>query len=314
MASTLIDYAAMNPDLARRGVVEVFVEDVPILRELMFIDIGDAFQYQYDVEASLGGIGFRSLNGEYSAAAKKAGTTSRLYEGTAIMGGEVPIDRQMAGNAAYKANKVAMKAKAAGRFFARQFIDGSIADDPKGFDGLNVRLQNDNVVSAGANGGYLSLAVLDKMLAQIPGENAQKVLLMGAMMQVNLGTVLRSQGATAMGLAEWGGDRTPQSYNGARIVLVGEDESGNEILGFDEAQGSSGVTGSIYPARLGKSTDGEYLQGIARRAEKYGVFEIEDRGQTATADNTVVEGRLGLTIHHGRSVKRYKGIKEGVAS
>lgn len=309
-AAPLTDYAAMQPDLTRRGVVEAFVEDVPLLRELRWIDLGLAMGYQYNREASLGGIGFRALNGSYADAAKTVGIVNQIFEGTAIMGGEVSVDRQMGKDPAYTAGKIAMKVKAAARFFLRQFFDGSQIVDGTSFDGLNRRITGDNLVYGGTDGGVLSLDVLSALIDRVPGEAGQKRLLMGSAMRRRLGAMIRASGATVIAMAEWEGELKPKAFDGVPILLIGEDETGAEVLPFDEDRGTSHVTGSIYPVRLGASTDGEYLQGIARRAREWGVFEVERRGDTATQDNTVVEGRVGLTAHHPRCACRYAGITD----
>ena len=257
MAEQLIQYAVMTPDLKRRGVVEIFAKKSPIIEELFFIDLLDAMGYEYDVEGALPGIGFRALNGDYDS--QGAGVVNPVKEGTSIMGGLVTADHRKAKNAAYKASRIAMKIKAASAYFTKMFFDGSTKTDARQFDGLNRRLKSANIKYAGANGGVLDLDDLSEMIDRVPGAAGEKRLLMGSAMRRRLGSLIRAAGATVIAMAEWEGEIKPKSFDGVPIVLIGEDESGNEILDFDETRGNSSVTGSIYCVRFGQDTDGEYL-------------------------------------------------------
>ncbi len=306
MAETLLQYATQVPNKARRGVVEIFAAENALFELLKFQDLGDAFVYEYDREASLGGIGFRSLNGDYPAAAKTTGVVNQIREPAVILGGEANIDRQLYGNNAYKANKVAMKAKAAARFYIKNFVKGDTKTNPKGFDGLYKRLTGGNLKWGGTNGGPIDLLVLEELMDRVPGENSQKVLLMGAAMRRRLGAVIRADDGTIVTLIEWEGKHTPKSYNGSRIVVPGEDEAGTEIMQFNETRGSSNVTGSIVCFRPGEN-DEEFVVGIATHADQ-GIFEVEDQGVRGTTGQILVEGRAGLTVHHPKGATRYGGI------
>ncbi len=311
MAETLLQYAAMVPNKKRRGVVEAFAKENPILEVMRFQDIGDAKSYEYDVEAALGGIGFRALNGDYDDSAKTTGVVNPVVESTAIMGGEVNIDRDLAKNATYKGSKTSMKAKAAAKFFCRQFFDGNRSTEPRGFEGLNRRLTGPNLTLAGTNGGLLDLDVLSACIDFVPGEAAQKRLIMGDAMRRLLGAMIRAQGATQVQMTEWEGSIKPKAFDGVPILDPSEDESGNKILAFDETCGTSSVTGSIYVVRFGQD-DEEYVVGLARKATE-GVFEVEDQGVAGTTNKVLVEGRVGMALHHPKCADRYTGILNALA-
>jgi hypothetical protein len=305
MAENLLQYAAMTPNLAARGVVETFVREHPLFDSLRFMDIGEQFNWPYNREASLGGVGFRAINGDYDAAAKTSGVINPMVETTSPLGGVVTVDR-LKDTPAYRAARVQGKAKAAARFYARNFIKGAKSSDPRGFDGLYTRIAAANITYAGTNGGQLVLKALDDLLASIPGRNSEKVLIMGDLMVTTLGATLRAEGATTIGLAEWQGMHTPLAYNGARIIPAGDDESGSQILAFNETRGNSQVTGSIIVARMGEA-DEEWVQGIARRAAS-GVFEVEDHGVRGVSREILVEGLAGVGVFHGKAAYRYAGI------
>ncbi len=310
MADTLLEYGRAVPDLKRRSVVEIFAAASPILSRLNFIDLADAFGYEYQVEASLPAIGFRALNEEWPEQAE--GATVPQREGTAIFGGTVQTDRLMLGR---KAGRMARKMKAARLGFERQFFDGDTrkaGGDPKAFDGLNRRLgTGGQTIKAGTNGGYLDLDQVEKCIDLVVGGDDEKVLLVSAAMRRTLAATIRAHGATGLDLSDWAGPLKPRTFSNVEIAIVGEDETGAEILGFDETVGTSDVTGSIYCANFGGSVDEDRLQGIARNAAA-GVFDIEEQGVRGTVDQVVVEALLGLAMFHGRSAARYYGILEGV--
>jgi hypothetical protein len=308
MAENLLQYAAQVLNLARRGVVEVFSAENLLFEVLRFTDIGEADAYEYNREASLGGIGFRALNADYAAAAKTTGVINPVIERTAILGGVVEIDRQRAASDAYRANKVAMKAKAAARYYVKNFVKGSTATaaGAAGFDGVYTRLTGANVKYAGTNGGVMSLDEVQELIDFVPGPAARKRLLMGAAMRRRLASKIRAEGATIINLVDWEGPLAPKSFSGVPILIPGDDESGAEIMAFNETRGSSNVTGSILCVAFGEN-DEEACVGIAKRAAQ-GPFEIEDQGTHGVTRKILVEGRLGLTLHHPKTAKRYAGI------
>jgi len=307
MADTLIQYAQAIPDLKRAGVVEIFAAASPIAERMNFIDLGDAMGYEYSEEGSLPAIGFRALNADYAAQAEGAIVPKR--EGTAIMGGLVSTDRQML---ARKAARIAMKLKAAGRVFTKKFFDGDSSSDPKEFDGINRRLgTGPQTIKAATNGDYLDLDNVDELIDLVIGADGDKVLTMSKAMRRTLGATVRAHGSTRMQMVDWQGNLRPTAYDGVEIVVIEDDESGNEILGFDETCGSYTTAGSIYCFAFGGSDDEDRLQGIARLAGE-GLFEVEDQGVRGTTDQTLVEGRVGLAMFHGKSAARYYGIKEGL--
>jgi hypothetical protein len=310
MADTLIQYAMEVPDKKRKGIVKIFQAASVILGLLFFIDLGDAMEYEYTKEAKLPGIGFRALNENYGASAKTEGAIVPVKEGTSIFGGEVTTDRLML---ARKSSRVSAKVRAAGLCFDKWFFDSDSATNPKQFDGINKRLgTGSQTIKAATNGDYLNLDRLDELLDKVIGADEEKVLLMSSAMRRTLAQTLRAQGATKMALAEWSGNMRPKAYDNVKIVIMGEDHEGNEVLGFDETCGSYTTAGSIYCIAFGKSEDEDRLQGIARKAGD-GVFEVEDQGVRNSLDLTLVEGRLGLAMFHGKSAARYYGIKQGVA-
>jgi hypothetical protein len=310
-----------------RGVVEVFTANSQVLSELRFIDLKEAVVYEFMAEASLGGVGTRALNADYASAQQTSGKDKPIREGCVILGGGVLTDRQML---AMKANRIAKKAKAAACHFSKLFFAGDSTVVGTDFDGLAARCKakdssgvnltryavgtaNCGTSGQDTNGGLLDLDVLTKMILRVPGPASQKRLYMGVNMQVRLGAIIRAQAATRIMVVDWAGNLTPAAYDGVKIVDSGEDETRQYILDFNETRGSATTsTASIFCAALGGQIDGEMVQGIARTVSPTGVgntiFEVENQGIRGTQDIALVEGRLGLAVHHDRCIQRYAGI------
>jgi hypothetical protein len=290
--------------------VRIFADTTPILQRLNFIDIGDAMGYEYDREASLPGVGFRSLNGNYPEQVE--GQIVPVREGTAILGGLVKTDWQMAQNASRKSSRIAAKARAAGLFFTRMFFDGNSQVSAVQFDGLNARIgASKQLMLAGADGGYLDLDAYVQMCDKTIGSDGQKIVHMGLAMRRLLGATIRAAGSAYITMADWSGPLSPTKFNNVGIEPIENDESDAVILNFDEACGAAPNTGSIYCLNYGQTMDEDRFQGLARMAAQ-GLFVVNEQGVRDTTDQVLVEGRAGLATFHGRSVTRYAGILPAV--
>ena len=69
-----------------------------------------------------------------------------------------------------RAVQVAKKAKAVAQKFEEAFIYGDSAIDPNSFNGIRKLISNsDQIVTAGANGASLTLAMLDELIDRVKG-------------------------------------------------------------------------------------------------------------------------------------------------
>jgi hypothetical protein len=230
------------------------------------------------------------------------------------MGGMVLTDRQFSKNSSNKANNISSKTKAAARLYVKNFIkgNGDGGNKTKSFYGLYSRVKGDNLVYAGENGGLIDLMALELLVVRVPGDASQKRLLMSAKMQILLGAVIRKEGGTVMQATEWQAKYTPTKYAGVPIIATGEDEGGDEIMQFNEKCGTNTDTGSIVCFRPGEN-DKEYVVGLGKHAAE-GIFEVEEQGVIGTNDNTLVEGRCGMAVHHPKAAVRYAGIANQVSA
>ncbi len=296
MAISLVQYAALSEEPKKKGLVSVITNESIFLKLLMFIKI-DGYVYQYNREQTLGGIAFRGLNEDYTD--DTTGVINPMIESVAILGGPVKTDRNMANlppGAAVRASRIASKVKKAGLFFDKYVIDGDPASNGKAFYGLNPRLTGRQVITAGANGAAITLAMVDDLLDRVVGTNDQKILVMNKQQRRALGALYRPNAGTQQ--------RFIDAYEGATIKVLDEDGDEQPILGQDETMGSSAVTSSMYCIRPGSDTDGEYLQGLVNSS----MVEHEDQGTRGTQRIDLIEAAMGIALFHPRAASRLQGL------
>jgi hypothetical protein len=299
MAISLLDFANQTQSPMRKGIVQEITNESVFLRALRFVPV-DGFAYTYNRQQTLGGIAFRGLNDSY---ANDTGVVNPQVETLSIFGGEVRTDRQIVnkqGDVA-RANAIAAKVKKAGLFFDRYVIKGDPNADPLQFHGLNVRLTGAQVMEVAANGGPLTLDLLDQALDAVVGSNTRKVIVCNKAVRRQITKLVR----TAAGGAAVS-DVGPQvrDYDGAPIEVLDEDGDETPILAFDETQGASNVASSLYVIRPGSDVDGEYVQGLIGG----GMIEHVAVGLLGTYYSDIVEANMGLGVFHPRAAIRLKGI------
>lgn len=296
---TVIEWEKLNPTPLSSGVVEIFAAENPILERLPFINIsGNA--YRYNIEGSLPGVAFRGFNEGY---AESTGVVNPAVESLTIVGGDSDFDvAQIAmgtGDNDTRAVHDAMKAKALTLTWLKTFFDGDSGTNPKEFDGLNVRLTGDQVITAGANGAALTMDMLDDLVDAVRG--TPSVLVMNKAMRRAVVKLARSSQVLSITRDYFG--REVESYGGIPMAVVEDDADGDAILGFDETQGTDEATTSIYACRFGVDT----CHGIQTKP-----VDVRDLGEidTKPALRTRIEWYSGMVIKHPRAMARLKGVKK----
>ena len=299
MALSLLDFANQTTAPMKRGIVHEITNESVFLRRLHFVPV-DGFAYSYNRQKTLGGIAFRGLNESYT---NDVGVVNPQVETLAIFGGEVRTDRQLVNKQgdAVRAGAIAAKVKKSGLFFDRYVIKGDPGADPLQFHGLNTRLTGTQVLSPAANGGPLTLDLLDQALDAVAGSNDRKFIVCNKVVRRKITAMIRAAaGGSAM--SEIG----PQAreYDGAPIEVLDEDGDESPILAFDETQGSSNVTTSLYVIRPGGDVDAEHVQGLIGAD----LIEHVSVGLQGTYYTDIVEANMGLGMFHPRAACRVKGI------
>lgn len=238
---------------------------------------------------------------------ESTGILNPVTEPLVIAGGDLDVDKFIVTTMGVSQRSVqeAMKVKSLALARTKQFVKGDSKGDPRGFDGLQVRLTNNQLLWAGGTDGgdALSLSKLDELIDAVEQPTH---LLMSKAMRRRL--TAASRNASIGGFITYTQDsfgRTISVYNDLPILIIDTDNEGNSILGFDEvgATGSTATATSIYCVSL---NDG-MLGGI-----QSGTMMATDLGELETKPvyRTRIEWYAGIACYHGRAAARLGGIKD----
>jgi hypothetical protein len=299
MAVTLAQAQAASTNMLQRGVIQVFIDESPVLDRLPFMEIeGNA--YQYSKESALPGIAFRAVNAAYT---ESTGAIVNATVGLKIFGGDADVDRFIArtmGNLNdQRALQTRLKAKAAAIFFTQNFFEGNSGTNPDAFDGLSTMLTGAQVITAGTNGATLTLDMVDDLIAAVVG--GPDVLYMNAWLIRKINRLLRAAGVQPEEIEV--ARRIVGRYAGIPMVAVGLATDGTtEILGFDETTGTSNFTASIYAVKFGEQ---EFVSGLTN-----GGIDVYDLGELETKPvfRTRIEAYMAIANFNGKAAARLKGI------
>jgi len=305
MALLLEQANLLSQDQLRAGVIEVYVQNSPILQRLDYLGLrGNA--YSYNMEGALPGVAFRGINESYTPS---TGVINPQTESLKIAGGELDVDAHIIRSRGpqVRAAHEGMKIKALARSLNKAFIDGDSSTDPREYDGLNARLIGSQKILAGAGGAALTQDMLDDLLVQVPGANA---ILCGTGGWQLMTKLLRASAQVTISVDQYGVQL--YSYNGVPLLNVGKDSSEVEILGFDEDPGDATFdTTSIYAVRFGNAAAETDLFGL----QNEGGMLVKDLGELETkpAFRTRVEWDTSIVMASNDCAARLYGITNAIA-
>ena len=301
MGMSLLEYAKGAGLNTKRGtIIELFAKSNSLLNAMTFETVQGS-GVDYDQEAALPGVAFRGINEEYTAS---AGVINPMHDPLKIAGGTLDVDSaliKMFGSAV-KGKHEAMKVKALSLKIARMIIKGDSQSDPKEFDGLQRRLDNDQKIRAGgtADVAVLSLAKLDEA---IDATEDPTCLIMNVKLRRLLTTASRTStigGYVTYTQDNWG--RQVPRYADLPILDAGKDNTNTDIIPLTETDedGGSDAT-SLYVVSF---SDG-HVEGIQN-----GAMEVKDLGLTDSGviHRTLVEWLVGMALYHPRAVTRIHNI------
>lgn len=295
---TQTEWAKLSPDPLQSGVVEIFASTNPIMQHMPFQNIAGA-AYVYNREQTLPGIAFRGINESYTAS---TGVINQLSDPLKIVGGDLDVDTALVawgvGPNDTRAIHDGMKVKALALSHLKTVFDGDRTASPKEFDGLNARLTGGQVITAGTNGAVLTLSMLDDLVDSVAGEPS--MLLMNKKSRQIIRQLARSVNALTIAKDDLG--REIDLYYGVPFGIVEDDNEGNAILGFDEAQGTANNTASIYALKFGPG---------AMFGAQTAPISVRDLGEldSKPAYRTRVEHYSTIVLEHPKCAARLKGVK-----
>ena len=301
MSLTLVEAAKQTSNPIQSAIIEMYARASDVMAALPFQDIvGNALKYNR--EETLPGVGFRGVNEAYT---ESTGVLNPITESLVIAGGDLDVDlfilNTMGEN--QRAVQEAMKVKALALAWTKEFLKGDSATDPRGFDGLQVRLVSNQLMYAGTTDGgdALSLAKLDEAIDKVESPTH---LIMNKGMRRRLSAAARKYDVGGYITYELGAfGRRVMYYNDLPILIADTDNTGTDILPFLEVgyTGATATACSIYVVSFG---DG-MLTGIQN-----GPMDVRDLGelQTKPAKRTRVEWHAGIALFHGKAACRLGGI------
>lgn len=283
------------------GVIDQIIERDDLFSVLPFVGI-DGKAYVYNRENTLGGADFLDPN---DAINESAATFTEVVTKLRILAGDVDVDKFLQSTHDntndQMAIQIAKKAKSVGRKFHQALATGDSTVDTKSFDGLPVLAAAAGVtqqVSAGVNGGNLTLAMLDELCDAVP--NGADVLVMRRGTIRAFRALLRATSGTDAVMQQMDNFGRPMlTHNGIPIIM-------NEFLSATETKGTSvGNTASVYALRLNE-LDG--LHGIYGGGNAGMVVENIGTVQNKDATRLRVKWYCGLALKSTRSIARLSGV------
>jgi len=297
-----------GPNTARGTIIEIFAKSSAILNAMTFTNI-QGTGIDYDQEAALPGVAFRGINEEYTAS---AGVVNPMHDPLKIAGGTLDVDRaliKMMGEGV-RGKHEAMKVRSLSLKLAKQVIKGDSQADPREFDGLQRRLDNDQKIAVTANAtdsvGALTLAKLDEAIDQTENPNA---LIMNKKTRRLLTTASRTStigGYVTYTQDNWG--RQVPRYADLPILDAGKDNTNTDIIPLTETAGDADADStSIYVVSFG--------DGMVEGIQNASGLEVEDLGLTdaGVLYRTLVEWLVGMCMYHPQAATRLWNISTATA-
>lgn len=191
--------------------------------------------------------------------------------------------------------QIQAKAKALSRQYRAQIANG--AAGANAFDGLPNLATAGQTISAGTNGGAVTLEMLDELKDAV--KNGADALVMRPGTWRAIRTLLRAMGGTTPVVIEMENFGYPiPAYDGVPVVL-------NEFLAGDEDQGTATDTCSIYAVRFNE-VDG--LHGLYGGAEAG--IRLENVGTVSNKDEWQfrLKWYCGAALRSTQSLARLRGV------
>jgi hypothetical protein len=279
------------------GVIEEIIEKDELFALLPFMGIqGKA--YVYDRENTLASADFLDPN---DTVGEGASTFTEVISKLRILIGDVDVDKflqeTMSDTNDQKSTQIALKAKGLAKKFKETVVRGDNTANPKEFDGMKVLTVAGQIVTAGANGAALTLAMLDELSDAVPNGADAMVMRAGTIRAYR--ALLRATGGTDASMIEIPNFGVPVlAHNGVPILR-------NDYLPANETKGAGSNLCSVYAARMNELDGLHGLYGGAAAG-----IRVEDVGtvQTKDASRTRLKWYCGLALKSTKSLARLEAV------
>lgn len=273
---TLVDMKKVVNDYIA-PLIDLLTDAGALLRVLPFDNIDEGFDPKIPTISGASQIAFRDLDTSYTEAAHGLGSVTEKIR---------PFGRILNYDPAMSAQGLASKASRIQRAYARRmglmYIDMFVNGDVNGaghlaygFDGIKARCEANGgarQLAAGANGGYLSITLLDDLVDAVAG--GANILIGNRRAHAWLKTLAQAQ--THKFRFDW---TNIPGLEGRVIALDGsvpflpiwENADGDPVIPNDEEEGEADDCTSIYALKLGQDLV-HGLQGKANDGGEFGLY------------------------------------------
>jgi len=269
----------------------------PLLSVLPFREIqGNGLFWKR--EESLGDVGFRNYNANYS---ESYAEVSQQSESLRLFGGDIKIDRAILDleGSESRAYQVQSKTRAMRLSWESLFINGDSNASPAEFDGLAARLPagdyatNSQVIRNGNAAAALDLNALDEAIDAVDAQGGTKYLVMSKSARRHLTKQARASAQIEIARSEFGYQQ--MVYAGLPVIELDRDHQNAAILDGTPADQS------IYVCTFGS----DLLTGIQN-----GGVQVRDLGESTASPQVIirVEWYCGLAMVNGRSAARLTNV------
>ena len=244
MALTKVEAAKLTNDLLLRGVIDTIVKESSILQLLPFMEVNGT-TVTYNREATMPAASFYDVGDTWTEATP---TFTQITASLKILGGDADVDNFL--QTTYtnpndlEAEVIAKRAKAVAHLFSDTFYNGDTAANAKAFDGLTkVLTATGQELTAGANGGQLTVEWIDQLIDQVvPGR--PDALLCSKRTRRKMSSLRRATGNLLETTVDAFG-RHVTMYDGIPVLV-------DDFISDGQTQGSSGaVCSSLYAVKFG---------------------------------------------------------------
>jgi HK97 family phage major capsid protein len=292
VALTKAEAAKLTNDLLLRGVIETIVKESSVLLMLPFMEVtGTALTYNR--EATMPAASFYDVGDTWTEATP---TFTQVTVPLRILGGDADVDNFLQQTYAdpndLEAIVLESRAKAVAHKFTESFYVGDSTVDPKSFDGLRKLVPAGQTISAGANGGSLTLDLMDQLIDLVkPGK--PDALLMSKRTRRKLSALRRASGNLLETDVDQFGRRA-LFYDGIPILV-------DDFVPDNETLGTGTNLSSIYAVKFG-SGGVMGLENGGIQVVRVGDLETKD------ASRWRVKWYVSLAVFSELGVARLQGI------
>lgn len=291
MASvTLVDSAKLAQDKLIAGVIENIIT-VDDFFELLPFESFSGNALSYNRENALGDVESIGVGGTVTA--KAAATFTEVTSSLTKIIGDAEVDGLIQATRSditdQTMQQISSKAKAAGRNYRNQLINGTGASDE--FNGLINLCATSQKVGTGVNGGALSFTFLDELIDLVTARDGQvDYIIMNVRTRRSYKSLLRALGGVPMDeVFTLPSGKTLLTYSAIPIFR-------NDNIPINQTKGSGSAQTTIF---AGVFDDGDQKTGLAGlTAERAAGINVEDVGTSETKDERIwrIKWYCGLAL------------------